>query len=60
MAKTKDELALLKQSYEKLTAELRELSPEELTEVCGGQIWDIAVKLKEGFTPIASSNTEKN
>ena len=50
MAKTKEELDVLKQEYEELTTKLKELSEEELTEICGGEyIWDIAVKLKEKF-----------
>lgn len=48
--KSKEELNALKEEVETLNKKLRELSDEELEEVCGGvTIWDIAVKLKEKF-----------
>lgn len=51
MAKTKEELNVLKNEYETLTTKLNELNEDELKQVCGGSetIWDIAVKLKEKF-----------
>lgn len=50
MAKSQEELQTLKKEYEDLNNKLKELSEEELKEVCGGVgIWDIAVKLKEEF-----------
>lgn len=48
--KTPEELSALKTEVETLNNKLKELSDEELKEVCAGQnIWDIAVKLKEKF-----------
>ena len=56
--KTKEELAQLKTEYEALSNKLKELSDEDLKEVCAGvDIWDIAVKLKEKFKPAAGVNT---
>ena len=45
----KEELEVLKKEYEVLNNKLKELSEDELKEVTGGKIWDIAVKLKEKF-----------
>ena len=58
--KTKEELQQLKKEFEELNSKLKQLSEDELKEVCGGinnndeqiltsTIWDIAVKLKEHF-----------
>ena len=47
----KEELEVLKKEYEELSVKLKELSEDELKEVTGGKIWDIAVKLKEEFEP---------
>lgn len=50
MTKTKEELLALKEEYESLNKKLKELTEDELQEICGGvNIWDIAVKLKEKF-----------
>lgn len=50
MAKNIEELNELKQEYEELNNKLKELTEDELKEVCAGvDIWDIAVKLKEEF-----------
>lgn len=50
MSKTKEELNELKQKYEELNTKLKELSEDEIKEVCAGvNTWDIAVKLKEKF-----------
>ena len=50
MAKTKEELQELKNEYESLNNKLKELTEDELKEVCAGvNIWDIGVKLKEKF-----------
>lgn len=38
MAKTKEELDVLKQQYRELTKKLKELSEEELKEVTGGSV----------------------
>ena len=47
---TQEELNAIQVEVENLNKKLRELSDEELEEVCGGvTIWDIAVKLKEKF-----------
>ena len=48
--KSKEELTALKEEVEALNNKLKELSDDELKEVCAGaHIWDIAVKLKEEF-----------
>ena len=48
--KSKEELTQLRTEYEALNNKLKELSDEELKEVCAGvTVWDIAVKLKEKF-----------
>lgn len=50
MAKTKEELQTLKEECEALNNKLKELTEDELKEVCGSSyIWDVGVKLKEKF-----------
>lgn len=52
MAKTKEELDELKKDYEELANKLKDLSEDELKEVCGGDgvnIWDVAPKKKDIF-----------
>lgn len=50
MAKTKEDLEVLKKEYEDLTNKLKGLNEEELQEISSGvNIWDIAVKQKETF-----------
>ena len=56
MAKTKQELQQLKSECEDMSKKLNELSEDELKEVTGGTIWDIAVKLKEKF--FSSNNND--
>lgn len=57
MAKTKEELNVLKKEYESLATKLKELNEDELKQVCGGvNIWDIAVKLKEKFNTLTNIN----
>lgn len=48
--KTDKELKEIKDEYKKLSDKLKELTDNELKEVCAGvNIWDIAVKLKDKF-----------
>lgn len=58
MAKTKEELTELKKEYEALSNKLKELSDDELEQVCAGtNIWDIAVKLKEKIESNIKNNS---
>lgn len=48
--KTDKELKVIKDEYKKLSDKLKELTDNELKEVCVGvNIWDIAFKLKDEF-----------
>ena len=56
--KSKEELTQLRTEYEALNNKLKELSDEELKEVCAGEtVWDIAVKLKDKFNISTGLNT---
>lgn len=58
MAKTKQELQQLKSECEDMSKKLNELSEDELKEVTGGTIWDIAVKLKEKLFGSSNDNSK--
>ena len=60
MTKTQEELAQLKTEFDKLNGKLKELSEDELKEVTGGVVWDIAVKLKEKFNSGLLGSTQNN
>lgn len=50
MAKTKQELDEIKIELKELNDKLKDLSEDELQEVCGGvHIWDVAPKKKDEF-----------